>query len=65
MERLEAKKARDRKLLGKDLTDQGTEGKKGETREIVGKASEFGSAKTYDRAKYFQLRYEVYISKSI
>lgn len=57
LERLEAKKARDRKNANlknsKPLdTAQGPTREKGETREIVGKASGFGSGRTYARAKY-------------
>lgn len=52
LERIEAKKARDRKLAGKNLMDPGPQGKKGSTRDIVGKASGFGSGRTYARAKY-------------
>ncbi|HCY6721886.1 TPA: ParB N-terminal domain-containing protein [Staphylococcus aureus] len=56
LERIEAKKAKDRKTSklkqNKDtVTDQGPE-RKGETRDIVGKASGFGSGRTYARAKY-------------
>ncbi|HDD6775700.1 TPA: ParB N-terminal domain-containing protein [Staphylococcus aureus] len=56
LERIEAKKAKDRKTSklkqNKDtVTDQGPE-RKGETRDIVGKASSFGSGRTYARAKY-------------
>ncbi|HCV0020970.1 TPA: ParB N-terminal domain-containing protein [Staphylococcus aureus] len=56
LERIEAKKAKDRKTSklkqNKDtVTDQGPE-RKGETRDIVGKASGFGSGRTYSRAKY-------------
>lgn len=56
LERIEAKKANDRKTSklkqNKDtVTDQGPE-RKGETRDIVGKASGFGSGRTYARAKY-------------
>ncbi|HDJ4817305.1 TPA: ParB N-terminal domain-containing protein [Staphylococcus aureus] len=56
LERIEAKKAKDRKTSklkqNKDtVTDQGPE-RKGETRDIVGKASGFGSGRTYERAKY-------------
>lgn len=52
LERIEAKKSRDRQLAGKDLVDQGPQGKKGKTRDIVGEASGFGSGRTYARAKY-------------
>ncbi|HCX2485123.1 TPA: ParB N-terminal domain-containing protein [Staphylococcus aureus] len=56
LERIEAKKAKDRKTSklkqNKDtVTDQGPE-RKGETRDIVGKTSGFGSGRTYARAKY-------------
>ncbi|MFG0038712.1 ParB N-terminal domain-containing protein [Staphylococcus aureus] len=56
LEIIEAKKAKDRKTSklkqNKDtVTDQGPE-RKGETRDIVGKASGFGSGRTYARAKY-------------
>ncbi|HDJ6097449.1 TPA: ParB N-terminal domain-containing protein [Staphylococcus aureus] len=56
LERIEAKKAKDRKTSklkqNKDtVMDQGPE-RKGETRDIVGKASGFGSGRTYARAKY-------------
>ncbi|CXZ80580.1 ParB N-terminal domain-containing protein [Staphylococcus aureus] len=56
LERIEAKKAKDRKTSklkqNKDtVTDQGPE-RKGETRDIVRKASGFGSGRTYARAKY-------------
>lgn len=56
LERIEAKKAKGRKTSklkqNKDtVTDQGPE-RKGETRDIVGKASGFGSGRTYARAKY-------------
>ncbi|HID4977824.1 TPA: ParB N-terminal domain-containing protein [Staphylococcus aureus] len=56
LERIEAKKSKDRKTSklkqNKDtVTDQGPE-RKGETRDIVGKASGFGSGRTYARAKY-------------
>ncbi|HCQ3599075.1 TPA: ParB N-terminal domain-containing protein [Staphylococcus aureus] len=56
LERIEVKKAKDRKTSklkqNKDtVTDQGPE-RKGETRDIVGKASGFGSGRTYARAKY-------------
>lgn len=56
LERIEAKKAKDRKTSklkqNKDtVTDQGPE-RKGETRDIVDKASGFGSGRTYARAKY-------------
>ncbi|MDW4340978.1 ParB N-terminal domain-containing protein [Staphylococcus saprophyticus] len=57
LERIEAKKARDRKhanLKNSKPLDkaQGPTREKGETREIVGKASGFGSGRTYARAKY-------------
>ncbi|MEB5757442.1 ParB N-terminal domain-containing protein [Mammaliicoccus sciuri] len=52
LERIEAKKSKDRQLAGKDLVDQGPQGKKGKTRDIVGEASGFGSGRTYARAKY-------------
>ncbi|AAX91353.1 ParB-like partition nuclease [Staphylococcus phage EW] len=52
LERIEAKKARERKLAGKDLMVHGPQGVKGTTRDIVGKASGFGSGSTYKRAKY-------------
>lgn len=52
LERIEAKKSKDRQFQGKNLTDRGPEGRKGETRDIVGKASGFGSGRTYARAKY-------------
>ena len=56
LERIEAKKAKDRqtsklKQHKNTVTDQGPE-RKGETRDIVGKASGFGSGRTYSRAKY-------------
>ncbi|HDJ7304712.1 TPA: ParB N-terminal domain-containing protein [Staphylococcus aureus] len=56
LERIEAKKAKDRKTSKlkqnkETVTDQGPE-RKGETRDIVGKASGFGSGRTYARAKY-------------
>lgn len=56
LERIEAKKAKDRqtsklKQHKNTVTDQGPE-RKGETRDIVGKASGFGSGRTYARAKY-------------
>ncbi|RIM27682.1 hypothetical protein BUY35_11635 [Staphylococcus cohnii] len=51
-----AKKSKDRrsaklKQHKNTVTDQGPE-RKGETRDIVGKASGFGSGRTYARAKY-------------
>lgn len=57
LERIEAKKARDRKNSNlknsKPLdTAHGPTREKGETRDIVGKASGFGSGRTYARAKY-------------
>ncbi|WP_268222256.1 hypothetical protein [Staphylococcus ureilyticus] len=56
LERIEAKKAKDRqtsklKQHKNTVTDQGPE-RKGETRDIVGKATGFGSGRTYARAKY-------------
>ncbi|WP_432371350.1 hypothetical protein [Staphylococcus chromogenes] len=51
LERIEAKKAKDRQLKGKNLKDRGPEAK-GQTRDIVGKALGFGSGRTYSRAKY-------------
>ncbi|HGZ5640343.1 TPA: ParB N-terminal domain-containing protein [Staphylococcus aureus] len=53
LERIEAKDRKTSKLKqNKDtVTDQGPE-RKGETRDIVGKASGFGSGRTYARAKY-------------
>ena len=56
LERIEAKKAKDRqtsklKQHKNTVTDRGPE-RKGETRDIVGKASGFGSGRTYSRAKY-------------
>jgi len=55
LEEVEREKAKSRKLAGKkidaDLTPQGAEGRKGETRGIV--AEKIGMGKTnYDRAKY-------------
>lgn len=52
LERIEAKKAKDRKFQGKNLMDRGPEGRKGTTRDIVGEATGFGSGRTYARAKY-------------
>ncbi|MEB7366973.1 ParB N-terminal domain-containing protein [Staphylococcus borealis] len=52
LERIEAKKAKDRKFQGKNLMDPGPEGRKGTTRDIVGEATGFGSGRTYARAKY-------------
>lgn len=57
LERIEAKKANDRKNANlknyKSIdTDHGPTREKGETRDIVGKASGFGSGRTYARAKY-------------
>lgn len=52
LERIESKKARDRMAVKKQGTDHGPEVKKGETRDIVGKASGFGSGRNYSRAKY-------------
>ena len=56
LERIEAKKAKDRqtsklKQHKNTVTGQGPE-RKGEARDIVGKASGFGSGRTYARAKY-------------
>ncbi|PTK69756.1 ParB N-terminal domain-containing protein [Staphylococcus haemolyticus] len=51
LERIEAKKAKDRQKLNIKLKDRGPEAK-GQTRDIVGKASGFGSGRTYSRAKY-------------
>lgn len=52
LERIEAKKAKDRMAVKKQGTDHGPGVKKGETRDIVGKASGFGSGRNYSRAKY-------------
>lgn len=52
LERIEAKKARERQVQGKNLEDHGPQGRKEQTRDIVGKASGFGSGRTYARAKY-------------
>lgn len=43
--------------------DQGPQGKKVSTRDIVGEASGFGSGRTYARAEYFLLMCRVLISK--
>lgn len=43
LERIEAKKARERKAVKKQHMDRGPYVKKGTTRDIVGKASGFGS----------------------
>lgn len=51
LERIEAKKAKERKKRKSFDPDRGPE-QKGETRDIVGKASGFGSGRTYGRAKY-------------
>lgn len=51
LERIEAKKAKQRKKRKSFDPDHGPE-QKGETRDIVGKASGFGSGRTYARAKY-------------
>ncbi|MEB7824278.1 hypothetical protein [Staphylococcus chromogenes] len=51
LERIEAKKAKERKKRKSFDPDRGPE-QKGETRDIVGKASGFGSGRTYARAKY-------------
>lgn len=51
LERIEAKKAKERQLKGTNLMDQGPQGK-GTTRDIVGEAVGFGSGRTYGRAKY-------------
>ncbi|MCH8657706.1 ParB N-terminal domain-containing protein [Staphylococcus lugdunensis] len=53
LERIEAKKAKDRMAVKKQGKVLGPDLKKGkQTRDIVGKASGFGSGRTYDRAKY-------------
>lgn len=52
LERIEAKKARERKAVKKQHMDRGPHVKKGNTRDIVGEASGFGSGRTYARAKY-------------
>lgn len=52
LERIEAKKAKERMATNKKGTVPGPKPKKGETREIVGKAVGFGSGRTYGRAKY-------------
>lgn len=51
LERIEAKKAKERQLKGTNLMDPGPQGK-GTTRDIVGEAVGFGSGRTYGRAKY-------------
>lgn len=51
LERIEAKKAKERQLKGTNLMDLGPQGK-GTTRDIVGEAVGFGSGRTYGRAKY-------------
>lgn len=52
LERIEEKKARERKAVKKQHMDRGPHVKKGNTRDIVGEASGFGSGRTYARAKY-------------
>lgn len=52
LERIEAKKSKDRQFQGKNLMDRGPEGRRGTTRDIVGETSGFGSGRTYARAKY-------------
>ena len=52
LERIEAKKAKDRQLQGKNLEDHGPQGRKEQTRDVVGKAAGFGSGRQYSRAKY-------------
>ncbi|WP_192947513.1 hypothetical protein [Staphylococcus cohnii] len=52
LERIEAKKAKERMATNKKGTVPGPYAKKGETREIVGKTVGFGSGRTYGRAKY-------------
>ena len=52
LERIEAKKAKERMATNKKGTVPGPYAKKGETREIVGKKVGFGSGRTYGRAKY-------------
>ena len=52
LERIEAKKAKERMATNKKRTVPGPYAKKGETREIVGKKVGFGSGRTYGRAKY-------------
>ena len=52
LERIEAKKAKDRQLQGKNLEDRGPQGRKEQTRDVVGKAAGFGSGRQYSRAKY-------------
>lgn len=51
LERIEAKKAKERKKRKSFDPDRGPE-QKGETRDIVGKAAGFGSGRQYSRAKY-------------
>ena len=51
LERIEAKKARERQKQNIKLKDLGPEAK-GQTRDIVGEAVGFGSGRTYGRAKY-------------
>lgn len=52
LERIEAKKAKERMAVKKQGVAHGPEVKKGTTRDIVGKASGFRSGRTYARAKY-------------
>ena len=52
LERIEAKKSKDRMAVKKQGVDRGPQVKKGKTRDIVGEATGFGSGRTYARAKY-------------
>lgn len=52
LERIEAKKSKDRMAVKKQGMDHGPQVKKGTTRDIVGEATGFGSGRTYARAKY-------------
>ncbi|MGI2241910.1 hypothetical protein ACQ1X6_12885 [Staphylococcus cohnii] len=52
LERIEAKKAKERMAVKKQGVDRGPQVKKGKTRDIVGEATGFGSGRTYARAKY-------------
>ena len=53
LERIEAKKAKERMAVKKQGKDPGPDLKKGkQTRDIVAEATGFGSGRTYARAKY-------------
>lgn len=52
LERIEAKKSKDRMAVKNQGMDRGPQVKKGTTRDIVGEATGFGSGRTYARAKY-------------